>query len=230
MVYQPPIFTQYFPSKLFRFRERIFQAFALLALMGFLVSQPALALVRMDTKTIDSALVYGMQSQRLGLADLLGPNWIEGENGTLLNVYSPFMMLASKASKAGFSASPTKSDLQKARKRFGREVAFYSDTKNRVQVKFSVSFYGDNPDFARGYSATITGFGRGRDFEIKPAKQILDQKADPVSGGQSGAAYEAINSYYFNFSDLENLQEFKLSLQSPVGAPVEFRMKNERLY
>jgi hypothetical protein len=199
--------------------------------MGLLMSgNAAFALMKMDSHTVDAALVYGMQNQKMGLSDLLGPNWIEGQNGALLNIYSPFMMLATKAAKAGLSKNPSKSDLEKARKRFGRDVAFYSDTKNRLQVKFALSFYGDSPKFAQDYHAKIVGFGRGKEFELKPAKQILDQVADPVDGGKGGAAYEAINSYYFNFSDLENLQEFKLVVESPHGQPLEFRLNNERLY
>jgi hypothetical protein len=195
-----------------------------------MVNHAAFALMKMDSHAVDAALVYGMRNQKLGLADLLGPNWIEGENGALLNVYSPFMMIATKAAKAGLPKNPSKSDLEKARKRFGKEVAFYSDTKNRLHVKFAISFYGDTPTFAQGYRAKIVGFGRGKEFALTPDKQILDQKADPVEGGQSGAAYEAINSYYFNFADLENLQEFKLVVESPNGPPLEFRMNNERLY
>ena len=202
-----------------------------LGLMMLTSSQlPSQALVKMDPHSIDAALVYGMQNQKVGLANLLGPNWIEGQNGALLNIYSPFMMLATKAAKAGFSHKPSKSDLQKARTRFGKEVAFYRDPKNRLQVKFAVNFYGDTPGFGKTYTAKIVGFGRGKEFELKPFKQILDLVADPVQGGVSGAAYEAINSYYFHFADLENLQEFQLVLESPSGPPVEFRMKNERLY
>jgi hypothetical protein len=194
------------------------------------LAPPAMALVKMDAQAADAALVYGMKNQKLGMSYLLGDNWIEGENGALLNVYSPFMMLATKAAKAGFSNNPTKSELLKARKRFGREVAFYSDIKNRQQVKFSVSFYGDRPSFAKDYSAKITGFGRGKEFEITPVRAKLDEIADPVTGGQSGAAYEAVNGYYFNFTDLENLDEFTLVLTSPSGPPLQFRMKNAKLY
>jgi hypothetical protein len=232
MVSQVISFTKSLLTKSFAFRnnrlQRLAMVTALVMLTGWQIS--ALALVKMESRTIDAALVYGMQNQKYGLANLLGPNWIEGENGALLNVYSPFMMLATKAAKAGLSSNPGKSDLKKARNRFGRDVAFYADPKNRLQVKFAVSFYGNTPDFAKTYMARIVGFGRGKEFELKPIKQILDQKADPVQGGVSGAAYEAINSYYFNFAELEDLQEFKLVLQSPSGPPLEFRMKNERLY
>jgi len=226
MVSQPSVITKPLAAILCRSFSAVVAGLLLVASADV----PALALAKMDTHTINSALVYGMKNQRAGLSDLLGPNWIEGSNGSLLNVYSPFMMLATKAAKAGLSRKPSKSDLEKARKRFGKDVAFYSDTKNRIQVKFAVSFYGDSPTFAKNYSARIVGFGRGREFDLKPAKQNLDLQADPVSGGQSGASYEAINAYYFNFADLVDLQEFKLVLESPNGPPLEFSMKNDRLY
>ena len=190
----------------------------------------AQAWVKVDPPhSVNAALVYGMKGSRLNLATLLGDNWIEGENGALLNVYSPFMMLATKAAKAGFPVKPAKSDLEAARKRFARNVMYYSDTKNRFMVKFSVSFYGDNPDFAKAYNAHIVGFGRGKEFNLKPEKQILDQVADAINGGQSNGNYEAINAYYFYFTDLVDLDELKLILESPNGPPVEFRMKAERL-
>ncbi len=219
MVYHPFSITKYFSAT---------AVVVALLLAGSLI--PVQALVKMDAQAVDAALVYGMKNQKLGLSALLGTNWIEGENGALLNVYSPFMMLATKAAKAGFSSNPTKSDLMKARKRFGKEVAFYSDTKNRLQVKFAVSFYGNSPGFAKTYNAKIVGFGRGKSFDIKPAKTNLDEVADPVTGGVSGAAYEAVNGYYFNFADLENLDEFTFLLESPSGPPLQFRLKNARLY
>jgi hypothetical protein len=186
---------------------------------------PAGAIIRLDSKSIDAALVYGMKHQKLGLSTLLGPNWVEGTDGALLNVYSPFMMVASKAAKAKFPMNPSKSDLKKAREKFGKEVAFYSDPKNRQQVKFSVSFYGNSLEFAKEYHARIVGFGRGKEFDIKPHKEILDQKADPA-----GNLYEGINAYYFNMADIEDLQEFRLVLESPKGNPVTFRLRNEKLY
>lgn len=232
MVSQPSLLTKSLATIVYR--SRALRRTASVGLLSLVVSLstglPALALVKMDTHGINAALVYGMRNQRATLSNLLGPNWIEGENGSLLNVYSPFMMIATKAAKAGLSKNPTPSDLSKARKRFGKEVAYYGDPKNKVQVKFSISFYGSTPTFAKDYSAKIVGFGRGREFDLKPSKQSLDIQADPVSGGQSGAAYEAINAYYFKLSELEDLQEFTLRLESPNGPPLEFSMKNERLY
>jgi hypothetical protein len=162
------------------FIQRHCLAVALFFGICFSVSPPAFALLDMNTKSINAALVYGMKNQKIGLSNLLGANWVENADGALLNVYSPFMMLATKASKAHLALLPAPSDLAKARKRFARDIAFYSDSRNRIMVKFSVSFYGDSPSFAKQYSARIVGVGRGRHFDLKPEKQLLDQIADEM--------------------------------------------------
>jgi len=207
-------------------------AAALLCLLGWTgITAPSLAWIKVEPPhSVDAALVYGMRHSKLNLATVLGDNWIEGENGSLLNVYSPFMMLATKAAKAGFSSKPSKSDLEAARKRFARDVKFYSDPQNKFYVKFAVAFYGDSPEFAKRYSARIVGFGRGKEFNIKTERQNLDQVADAVENASGPGSYEAINSYYFPFSDLQNLDEFRLELTSPDGPPLSFNMRGERLY
>jgi hypothetical protein len=227
MVPQWNSFTNLFsPNSLRRALSAGLLSLGLLGALPF----PAHALVKMETKSINAALVYGMQNQKLGLANILGPNWIEGDGGSLLNIYSPFMALATKAAKAGLPIRPAQSDLEKARKRFARDVAYYSDSKNRFKVKFAVSFYGQTPDFAKSYSARIHGIGRGKEFTLAPTKQILDQIADPVTGGREGSTYEAVNGYYFDFVEIQDLQEYELTLQSPKGPTLVFRINNERLY
>lgn len=198
--------------------------------LSMLTAAPALALIKMDNNTIEKALIYGMQNQNLSLSAILGPNWVNGDRGSLLNIYSPFMVLATKAARGGFPDKPTRSDLNKAKEKFGKHVAFYRDPKNRLQVKFAVSFYGPDASFAKSYSARIVGFGRGKEFNIKPSKQILDQIADPVPNGPPDASFEAINAYYFNMRDVEDLQEFRLILESPRGEPLVWRLNNEKLY
>jgi hypothetical protein len=200
----------------------------MLGLAGF--SLPAWGIIPMDKQSIDAALVYGMKNQKASLSTLLGPNWIENEDGALLNVYTPFMVLATKASKGGFPSNPAKSDLQAARKKYGKYVAFYGDPKNRLEVKFAVSFYGNSPSFAKSYEARIEGFGRGKEFNLKPVKRYLDQIADPVKNGLTQGQYEAVNSYYFNFKDIANLEEFKLIMESPTGPPISFRIRTAQLY
>ncbi len=210
--------------------NRLFVSMAALTLSLLFAVAPASAMYKMETKTINAALVYGMRNQKLGLAALLGPNWVEGDNGALLNIYSPFMVLATKSARGGFPLKPSKSDLEEARKKYAKWVAHYSDPKNKPEVKFAINFYGKSPTFAKTYSARIVGFGRGKEFTVKPSKQHLDEIADPVVNGQSHGQFEAINSYYFRFPDIEDLQEFRLILESPNGETLVFRLNNEKLY
>ncbi|MEM0952432.1 MAG: hypothetical protein AAGI66_09880 [Cyanobacteria bacterium P01_H01_bin.74] len=189
-------------------------------------------IIPMNSENIDAALVYGMKNRGAGLYTLLGPNWIEGKEGALLNVYSPFMMLASKAAKAQFSRNPTKEDLKKARKRFRRDVAYFSDDKNPITVKFAVSFYGPSETFATQYAARIIGFGRGKQFELKPDKERRDKIADPTSGSiTQETLFSAINAYYFKLSKLTSLEQFELRLINTItGKTLSFQLIADRLY
>lgn len=213
--------------------QRLTKLFSILSIttLAMAVGMPlASAIIPMDTHNIDAAIVYGMKNQKLGIANILGPNWIENEDGALLNVYTPFMVLATKAARGNYPINPTKSDLKAARKKFGKYTAFYMDPNNRHEVKFAVSFYGDSPTFAKTYEARIEGTGRGKEFSLKPTKRYPDQIADPVKNGLTQGKYEAINSYYFKLSDVINLDEFRLILESPNGKPISFRIRGDRLY
>lgn len=192
---------------------------------------PAQAMVGMNHETVDKALIYGMQKRKQSLSALLGSNWVEGPDGALLNVYTPFMMLAAQASKLKLSTNPTDEDLKKARDRLRREVSFYRDPKNKqhTRVKFSVSFLGATPLFHKTYKARIVGFGRGKEHDVKAYKTVYDDESRQVATAGTGA-YEAINSYFFRLLDVEDLQEFQLILESPSGPPVVFRLNGAHLY
>lgn len=192
---------------------------------------PAAAFVKMTDKTINSALIYGMKNQDMGTATLLGPNWVEGERGSLLLIYSPFMMLASKAAKAGLPSRPTESDLDKARDRFKRFIIHYTDPKRKNEVKFSLNFFGKTPSFGKSYSARIEGFGRGKEWQIKPRREVRDIQADVYTDGGE-ATYMATNAYYFNFNDVQDLQDFRLIVEGPGGETDRyvFRLRGETLY
>jgi hypothetical protein len=200
-------------------------------LPGALMSQTtSFAWLPMDHKTIDAALVYGMKNRGLGLSALLGANWVEGPEGSLLNIYSPFMIIASKVSKTDLPHNPSATDLKEARKRLRREVAFYGDPKNRINVKFAVSLYGSHAAFAQGYHAKIVGDGRGKQFEFLPVKAYPDKLADLVSEGSANTLYQGVNAYYFRLKDLELLEQFTLILTNTEGHQLSFRLKSEQLY
>ncbi len=177
-------------------------------------TSPGYALIKMDREGIALALKYGMQNSGLGLYNLLGPNWIEGAEGALLNIYTPFMMLASKSARGGYPTSPAAEDIKSARKRYHRVIRTIRDIRNPVLVKFSVSMYGDSPDFAYRRVAYIEGIGRGKRFKLKPAKSIRQRTAMEIPGTDI-KPYEAINAYYFDFKTLQNMDEFKLIIEDP---------------
>ncbi|MEB3288200.1 MAG: hypothetical protein VKJ04_11950 [Vampirovibrionales bacterium] len=177
-----------------------------------LSTQSAAALVKvMDAESVNMAIKYGIKKQDAGFAAILGPNWIEGENGTLLNVYTPFMMIATQASKKGVETI-SDSDVKAVKKRMARMLSRIQDPRTPQEVKFSVAMYGDRPNFGKDYTATIEGEGRGKSVRLTPIRALPDAIANT---NPDETVYEAINTYYFKFSDLENLDNFTLILKSP---------------
>jgi hypothetical protein len=213
-------------------RKSIFCLGLSVALLAGILTSSALALVKMDSESVELAIKYGMQNRRLGYMALLGPNWIEGENGALLNIYTPFMMLAQRASKLSTAVdNPQPEDIKDARKRLYKFVKFYLDPLSKPEVKFAVSFFGDTPEVGKRYSsARIEGFGRGRALTLKPSKQILDPAADPA-GTPSKPAFMAVNSYYFPLSELVTLNDFQLILEDKeTGSTLSFNVKADKIY
>lgn len=195
----------------------------------WVVVAPARALVKMDKQSVDLALKYGMQNAGMGYSTLLGGNWLEGPDGMLLNIYTPFMMLASKAYQGGFSREPDEAEVKKARGRYGRLITTYTDPKNRTEIKFAVSMYGDDPAFATRYRGWIEGFGRGRDFKVSPVR-VLYQKEAHKDTEASQKPYEAVNSYYFNFDDVSVLDDYRFILETPDGERAVFKIRNDKIY
>lgn len=211
-----------------RLGKRVFA----IVLGGFLVYPPASALIRMDAEGINLALKYGMQNSGLGLFSLLGPNWIEGPEGSLLNIYTPFMMLATKAARGGYPTDPTDQDIKDARKRYYKTLRTIRSPREPLVVKFSVSLYGETPGFANALDARVQGIGRGKSFNIRPYRTLKQKKALEVPD-MDYKPYEAMNAYYFEFSQLENMDEFSLILtnpRQPEQAPIVFRVKRDKIY
>ncbi len=203
---------------------------ATVGLIFSLAALPAVALEKIEsTQSINRAILHGARHQDAGLFALLGPNWLEGSNGALLNIYSPFMMIASRATRKDLPAEPTSEDYKKARKSMGRLLSQLTDPKEKQEVKFSVSFYGKTPDFASKYRARIHGFGRGQEVDLEPVRQFRDKTADLVSNSRD-EAYSAINSYYFRFDELEPLDEYEFILENPAGDRIVFRVNNRQIY
>jgi hypothetical protein len=200
----------------------------ILAGMCLMAVNAAYALVDITDETVDQAIAYGIDNGGSGLSYLLGNNWIEGPNGMLINIYSPFMMIAAKAAKGGYASPANKEDVKSAKKRYYRTIRDFVDPKKKDQVKFSVALYGNSPEFGGQYTAWIEGIGRGKEFRLKPVRQVRDKIADPVTYG-TGRGYEAINAYYFNISDLLMMDTFKFYVQQGTEEPTVFNIVNANI-
>lgn len=213
-------------------RSRISRTGVLLLSLLLLTASPALALKKLSNAiSVNEALRYGMVKQGSGYLGLLGSNWREGSDGTLLNVYTPFMMLAAKVANSAYPTEPTSEDLKKARKKNAGLVAKLTDPKRPPWIKYSVSFYGEHEGFAKDIHARLEGFGRGKQYTVKPDKVQYDQIADAVGTPGEANAYEAVNAYYFDFDDVEPLEDYRLILESTAtGRTWEFKIHNDEIY
>lgn len=206
---------------------------ALFAAISIMLGTPkvlapkALGLVKLDPGSIDMAIRYGLENQGMGLYNILGPNWIEGPEGWLLNVYSPFMLIATQASKKHLPRKPSDKDMKLARKRMARILSRLQDPHEPQKIKFSISMLGDRPDFAEHYAARIEGVGRGRVAEVRPLEDYQDKLARDAG---TGGMYEAVNTYYFKYADLENFDVYDLVLYNPDGHEVRFKINNKHIY
>jgi len=209
------------------FKTRALAVLTALLLLVWTIPQSAKALIKLDSDSINDAIKYGLQNEDAGLYELLGPNWIEGKDGALLNVYSPFMLIATMAAKKGLPSDTGDANVKEARRRLVRIISRLEDPHDPLKIKFAVSFLGPTPDFASHYAARIEGVGRGRTAEVKPVTNYLEkQAADAGTGG----LFQAVNSYYFNYDDLVNFEEYDLILENPEGKQVIFHVKNSEIY
>lgn len=192
----------------------------------------SMAMENIDAAGINKAIRYGIAQSNLGLYSLLGPNWIEAPDGTLLNVYTPFMLLASRVARGGYeNPDPSDALLKKIRKRYRKTLRLFTDSRNPAQVKFSVSMYGNSAQFARSLDARIEGIGRGKKFRLKAIKSVHQKFATPLQNPREGEAnFEAINSYYFDFKQLRYLDEFRLIVGEREQEPkVTFFVNNNSI-
>jgi hypothetical protein len=222
--------------------------FLLVLGVGFLLSPlQSHALVEMDAKGVNQAVRYGMERGRYGLSEMLGPNWLEASNGTLLNIYSPFMLVATQVAKGRHPANPTPEEFKKAKKTHGRIIRSVTNPRYPQEVKFVLSVLGDHSKFHRTITAKIEGLGHGKKFTLKPSRKIVPRFAEGLPGetNANGEAehYEAVNAYYFPMKTMGHLDEFDITFydyndysdedevtpEKPFE-PITFHINNNRIY
>jgi hypothetical protein len=198
--------------------------------LGLSMACPAWALIKMDSDSVTMALRYGMMNQDKGFAGLLASNWIEGTDGALLNVYTPFMLLASRAARAKYPTAPTDEDLAKARKQFATMIHSYTDPDEIQRVKFAVSFFGVAATSGVNSTAQIEGIADGRVVILKPSKQYRQPSAVTQRSEIYPDKFDIVNSYYFNFNDLVRFDRYELLITPADGPPMRFTISNKQIY
>jgi hypothetical protein len=205
---------------------------AMIALGLALLSTPSSALVPLDGAGINQAVRHGIEHGRFGLAEVLGPNWMEKADGTLLNIYSPFMMLATKISKSRY---PANESLKKVKKIHQGDIDRLTNLHYPVEVKFSLSSFGPSATFPARRKARIEGIGRGKHFVIYPVRTFAPLKATPVGavagsteGSAAAAEYEAVIAYYFKIEPIINMDTFDLIIDDAPEKPAKVKVKKPK--
>lgn len=205
-------------------RSILFSLVSTICLSGLIsVFQPACALMPLSDRSINEAVQYGLENQETGLSTFLGSNWKEGQDGALLNIYTPFIEIARFAAKRQGSPNPSPEKIAEVRHEIRKDIDYIWQ---HPTVKFMVSLYGDNPSFAKNLYAMIEGVGRGRTYRLYPAVSIPQYLATQEKGVDI-KPYAAINAYHFKFEDIEQLDEYELKLYGKGITPITFKILNK---
>jgi hypothetical protein len=111
-------------------------------------------------------------------------------------------------------------NVSETRKKIVEDISYIW---HHPQVKFHVSMLGDDPYFANKYYASIEGVGHGRHILLQPSTSVRDAKADKEPDATI-KPYVALNSYYFRYEDIAELDEFVLKLQGKGVEPLQFKI------
>lgn len=207
-------------------RKRLLNSFLAATLIAIMTAPPSFALIKLTDQTILDAIRYGLKNQDMGLSFFLGPNWREGKDGFLLNIYTPYIEIARSAvtHKAG-PVDPTDVELNKARKTIVEDASYIY---THPTVKFLCSMYGQDAAFAKGYYADIEGVGRGRKIHLLPTKSIR-QGIAKKDDGATFQRFSAINTYHFKYDDIAPLDEIIFRLYGKGKPSVVFKIKTKSL-
>jgi hypothetical protein len=189
------------------------------------------ALVPADPQNFTHAVKYGLSYSGGKIRKVLGTNWVEGAGGALLNVYSPYMVVAVKAFKLkGIGYPPSEKELKEAKAKCGREISYFQDPNNVLEIKMAVFLQGETATWPKGLMFRLKGDGNGRSYELKPRRTAVP-KAATESAIRKGI-YEAIVSGYFRYSDVEKLEgDYRLVIERADGTEwVSFKLNNDWLY
>lgn len=224
---------------------------ALLALFAVLISSnSAKALINLDDESVKIAIKYGLDNKYSTTKDLLGPNWIEGEGGILITIFSPFIQLASKAKSQNVPGSSDE-DIILVKRRLGRQM---NQITTRQEVRFIVQLVGDDEGTCKGYEAHIEEILNEEDFYDesgqektkgfwffkKKASEVKAKKITPEKVVKQNSAeldhynpvhpYSCTNSYNFNFEKVNKYEKFNFVLKGPDDKEIKFVVDKNAIF
>lgn len=189
-----------------------------------LMVNSALALINLDDESVKIAIKYGLDNKYSTSKELMGPNWIEADNGVIISIYSPFIQLATKAKSQNVPGS-SEEDIKLVKRRLGRQL---NQIKTRQQVRFIVQVVGPNEAFAKELDAHLLEIP-GESTEIKkkegkgfwifkdkgprkpkkiPATDVVKQSVADLDHFNPVLPYSATNSYNFDFEKVNKWNKF----------------------
>lgn len=203
----------------------------ILVIITFILSvNSSFALIKIDKDSIDLAIKYGLKSKGLDTKDFLDSNWINDGNGRILNIYSPFIQIASKTTNQT-AMGTTEEDIKNVKNRLITKINKIMDNN---EVRFLVALYGDSENFAKNYKAYIIDASQSVDAskeskKINPKKSHFQQVAEK-DGFVREHPYSAVNCYTFKFDNLFNLKEYYFILKPENGEEIKYYINNEKVF
>jgi|GEM_PF-3417255 len=209
---------------------QLIKVFSLFLLSFIFSSLSAYSLVKIDDNSVDLAIKYGVKMKGNSVENILGTNWKNDGSGRILNIYSPFIQVAMKS-----TTKPSSGELDEDIKTVKNLLKYdITKVKNRNEVRFLVSFYGDNADFAKNCKAYIVEANKfSKDLKeqdkITPKKTSVQKIADK-DNFHPKHPFSAVNCYTFKFDKIFNLKEYYFILVSDNKEEVRYKINNEEIF
>ena len=181
-------------------------------------------------ENVDLAIRYGVKMQDSGVQALLRGQWREGPDGVLLNVYTPFMVLASKAARSNTPDNPSMAALRKTKKKFQRTITDMRDPHYPPLVKFAVALYGNSLNFGQSVAAEVHAINQNEPRVVKLYKKSRPREATQPEPKRNPDLFETVNAYYYKADDLAKFEAFEFIITQPNKPPVKFTFKTAEMY
>jgi len=214
----------------------------------FITFNTAHALIKLDPDSIKIAIKYGLDNKYSTSKSILGPNWMEGDDGVIINIFSPFIQLATKAKSQNVPGA-SEEDIILVKKRLGKQL---NEIQTRQEIRIIVQLVGDKEDFGKNYEAYIEEFIEKNENDAKdgdkevgfwlfkfkkhksaakitPNKEIRQDKAE-LDSYNPYHPYSCTNSYNFSFDKVNKLEKFNVVLKGPKDKQIKFLVEKNVIF